>query len=105
MSRLAGREVPLLLGPGVRQRARKRREGEIGRRSAVEESRHDPGGKEGQRCEQPDVPHCLAFATGDHRTLFKIPDGSLRNPVEHQFDVAPDDRRFLFLRAVHVNDP
>jgi hypothetical protein len=35
-------EAPLLLGPGPRQRASKRRDGEAGRRGPVEEFRYDP---------------------------------------------------------------
>jgi serine/threonine-protein kinase len=40
------------------------------------------------------------FVAGTGKTLFTIPVGSLRNPVDRQFDISPDDRRFLFLQPV-----
>src|SRR6516225_9474928 len=57
---------PLLLSPAIGQRAGELCEGEIGRRGAVEECRHDPGRDEGERCQQPDVPLDLSFPPGDH---------------------------------------
>jgi serine/threonine-protein kinase len=44
------------------------------------------------------------FVAGTGKTLFRIPVESLRNPVDRQFDVSPDDRRFLFLQPVSSGD-
>jgi hypothetical protein len=44
------------------------------------------------------------FAVTGRRTLFTLPSGIVRNPVEHQFDVAPDGNRFLFLRSMSSDD-
>ena len=57
---------PLLLSPAIGQRAGELCEGEIGRRGAVEERRHNPGRDEGERCQQTDVALDLSFLTGDH---------------------------------------
>src|SRR6266446_4152471 len=56
----------LLLSPAIGQRAGELYEGEIGRRGAVEQCRDDPGGDEGERRQQPDVPLGLSFPPGDH---------------------------------------
>lgn len=52
----------LLFGPGPGQRLGERRDGEIGWRGAIEQSRHDPGGQEGERHQPPDVPFGHVFA-------------------------------------------
>ena len=44
------------------------------------------------------------FVAGTGKTLFGTPVGSLRNPVDRQFDISPDDRRFLFLQPVSGGD-
>jgi hypothetical protein len=51
--------MSIMLWPIIRQG------GEIGRRGAVEQGRHDPGRHEGERCQQTDVPLDLSFPTGD----------------------------------------
>jgi hypothetical protein len=47
--------LPLLLGPGMGQRAGELCGGEICRRGAVKECRHDPGREEGKRRQQWDM--------------------------------------------------
>ena len=44
------------------------------------------------------------LVAGTGKTLFRVPVGSIRNPVDRQFDVSPDDRRFLFLQPVSGED-
>ena len=44
------------------------------------------------------------FVSGIPQTLFTIPEGAVWSPVEHVYDVAPDDRRFIMMRRVHLDD-
>src|SRR5215216_5232537 len=104
----AGREALLLLGPARGQRARECREGEIGRRGAVEEGRHDPRRDKGERSEKPHVPFDLAFATGDRGEAGGAAVGQIVDPLARLGDrdqegVAP---RRLHGRVVsrHIDD-
>src|SRR5215207_8372503 len=77
----ADHEALLLLGPGRGQRARECREGEIGRRGAVEKGRHDPRRDKGERSEKPHVPFDLAFATGDRGEAGGAAVGQIVDPL------------------------